>query len=164
MIKRVIFIVSCLAVAMLVAYLAQPYTDQNSDLILFVTTVFTVFAGFLVAIITVLGDPSLVPSGSWRNVEERRFNIEQRIVWHIYLFIFYLITIALIFASIILEKVPKEIVYECIKSWITRGYLFFGVFSFLLSFALPFALHKVQMSRLDQETERRREADGIKPD
>jgi hypothetical protein len=163
--KRGIFILTCLLVAVLVACWAEPYADQNSDLILFVTTVFTVFAGFLVAIITIIGDPSLVPGGSWRLVEHRRDSIEQRIVWHIYLFLCYLVTIAFIFVSVIFEKVPKEIISESVKAWIARGYLFFGVFSFLLSFALPFALHRVKMSRLDQETERRRQSEGIdRPD
>ena len=61
---RIFFLVTCLIVAALVAYFAQPYAEDNSDLILVVTTVFTVFAGFLVAIITILGDPSLVPTGN----------------------------------------------------------------------------------------------------
>jgi hypothetical protein len=162
--KRAIFIAICLVLSAAAADLAQPYSINNSDLVLVVTTVFTVFAGFLVAIITILGDPSLVPSGSWRNVENRRDNIEQRIVWHIALFGLYLLTIAFIFVSVILEKVPTSIVSDEFKAWIDRGHLFFGVFSFLASFGLPFALHKLQMSRLDEETERRRRAEGIKPE
>jgi hypothetical protein len=160
---RIVFTGVCFGMAIFVAYWAQPYTDNNTDIVLFVTTVFTVFAGFLVAIITILGDPSLVPGGSWRNVEARRDGIEQRIVLHIYLFVFYLITIAFIFVSVIFEKVPNSVISEDIKAWVVRGYLFFGVFAFLLSFALPFALHRIQMSRLDEETERRRRADGIPP-
>ena len=162
--KRIAFFVICAISATAVAFYAQPYASDNSDLILVVTTVFTVFAGFLVAIITVLGDPSLVPSGSWQIVENRREAIEQRIIWHIYLFVLYLITIALIFFSVILKKVPNSVVSADHKAWIDRAYLFFGVFSFLLSFGLPYALHKIQMSRLDEETERRRREAGIKDD
>jgi hypothetical protein len=160
--KRFVFTFVCFVIASAVSYFAQPYAAGNSDLILVVTTVFTVFAGFLVAIITVLGDPSLVPGDSWRSVESRRDNIEQHILWHSYLFLAYLITIALIFVSVLVHKVPCEIISDGAKVWIDRGYLFFGVFSFLMSFALPFSLREIQMRRLDEETEQRRRKAGIK--
>jgi hypothetical protein len=73
----------------------------------------------------------------------------------------YLITIALIFISVIVERVPEEVIDRSVKAWIDRGYLFFGVLSFFWSFWLPFALHSFQMSRLDEETERRRRAENI---
>ncbi len=158
---RAIFIIGCFAIGAAAAFYCQPYVKDNSDAVLIVTTVFTVFAGFLVAIITILGDPSLVPSGSWRLVESRRESIEHRIIWHIYLFGLYLVTIGLIFVSSIIKKAPNEIVSMDWKVWIDRAYLFFGVGSFLLSFALPFALHKLQMDRLDREIERRRREAGI---
>jgi hypothetical protein len=162
MTKSGLFLCFCLAVAGIAAWYAQPYVGDNSDVVLVVTTVFTVFAGFLVAIITILGDPSLVPPGSWQIIENRREMIEQRIIWHIYLLILYLVTIALIFTSVILRKVPVGIVSEAAKAWIDRAYLFFGIFSFLLSFALPSALHRTQMNRLNEETERRRKAVGLR--
>jgi hypothetical protein len=152
-----------LLISVATAYYAEPYAHDNSDLVLIVTTVFTVFAGFLVATITILGDPSLVPTGSWRIVESRRDNVERDIIFHSWLFVLYLITIALIFASVVVRKVPCDIVACWIKTWIERGYLFVGVFSFLVSFTLPFALHKIQMKRLDEETERRRISEGIEP-
>ena len=82
---RAIFIFGCFVIGAVAAYYRQPYVRENSDAVLIVTTVFTVFAGFLVAIITILGDPSLVPEGSWRLVEQRRESIHNRIISHIYL-------------------------------------------------------------------------------
>jgi hypothetical protein len=158
---RWVVIFVTLLMAALASWEAQPYAENNSDLILVVTTVFTVFAGFLVAIITFLGDPSFVPSGSWRKIEGRRNLMEQRLTRHIVLFMMYLMTIALIFVSVIVAKIPNNTINPSVKIWIDRGYLFFGVFSFLLSFWLPFALHSFQMSRLDEETERRRKAENI---
>jgi hypothetical protein len=143
------------------AFYCQPYVKENSDALLIVTTVFTVFAGFLVAIITILGDPSLVPDGTWRAAESRRENIEHRIIWHIWLFVLYLSTIGLIFISAVVKKAPDDVVSLDWKVWIDRAYLFVGVSSFLLSFALPFAMRKIQMDRLDREIERRRRRDGI---
>ena len=153
---RVILAFVFLIISIVTAYYAEPYSHENSDLVLIVTTVFTVFAGFLVATITILGDPSLVPSGNWRIVESRRDNIERDIIFHSWLFVLYLLTIALIFASVVVRKIPCDIVACWIKVWIERAYLFVGVFSFLVSFTLPFALHRIQMKRLDEEAERRK--------
>jgi hypothetical protein len=153
---RAIFIIICLIVGGVGAYYAQPFARGNADIVLVVTTVFTVFAGFLVAIIAILGDPSLVPGDDWKTVENRRNNIEGRIIWHIWLFVIYLVTLAVLFISVVLEKVPCAIVSDRVKDWIEFGYLFIGTFSFCLSFALPFALLRLQMQRLDEETERRR--------
>lgn len=49
----------------------------------------------------------------------------------------------------------KTNVSECVKLWFERSYLFFGIFSFLLTFALPSMLFKMQMGRLDAEISRR---------
>ena len=152
---RVILALVFLIISIVTAYYAEPYSLENSDLVLIVTTVFTVFAGFLVATITILGDPSLVPPGNWRIVESRRDNIERDISFHSWLFVLYLLTIALIFASVVVRKIPCDIVACWIKVWIERTYLFVGVFSFLVSFTLPFALHRIQMKRLVDCEERR---------
>jgi hypothetical protein len=161
---RSLFICICVVIGAVVAYYAQPYVHDNADVVLIVTTIFTVFAGFLVAIITILGDPSLVPGGDWKIAENRRKNIESTLMWHNYLFAMYLITLALIFSSAVIKNVPVAIIPEIVKVWIDRGYLFFGASSFMLSFALPFALQRIQMRRLDHEIDRRRREAGIKDD
>jgi hypothetical protein len=121
----------------------------------------TVFAGFLVAIITILGDPGMIPSGSWRVAELRRNNIEARLITHIWLFVFYLISIGFLFAGALLNKAPEALVSMEWKIWIERLYLFFGVSSFLLTFALPIALLRFQLGRIDAEIDRRRREAGI---
>jgi hypothetical protein len=153
-----LFIIVSAGCAGAAAYYAQPYV-HDSDVVLVLVTVFTVFAGFLIAIITILGDPALIPDGSWRVVELRRGNIEKRLHTHVYLFMLYLITIGLLFSGLILHKALEE--GSCVNLWIERSYLFFGVFSFLLSFGLPISLMKLQKARVDAETERRRRAAGI---
>jgi uncharacterized membrane protein len=108
-----------------------------------------------------LGDPSSIPEGSWRTVEINRDNIIRKLIWHIALFVLYLITIALVFIAVILEKTPDCVVALSVKIWIDRAYMFFGVSAFLLSFALPSILLKMQMDRIDAESARRRAQAGI---
>lgn len=158
---RAFFIVGCLLLGGVAAYFGQPLAHENADSLLIIITVMTVFAGFLVAIITILGDPAMVPAGSWRTAELRRQNIEARLITHIWLFVFYLIAIGFLFAGALLNKAPEETISMIWKVWIERLYLFFGVSSFLLTFGLPFALLRFQLGRVDAEIERRRRDAGI---
>lgn len=94
-------------------------------------------------------------------LEMRRENVEARLVTHTYLFIAYLIGIALLFIGALLEKAPDGDVPDGVKVWIERAYLFWGIFAFLLTFGLPTALLKLQIARYDAEIERRRAESGI---
>jgi hypothetical protein len=161
---RILFFAACLLIGAISAYYGQPLVHQNSDAIVIIITVMTVFAGFLVAIITILGDPALIPVGSWRVAENRRETIEAKLIVHIWLFIWYLAAIGLLFVGALITKAPDEIVSAAWKTWIERGYLFFGVTSFLFTLALPNALLKFQIGRIDNEIETRRRRDGISSD
>jgi hypothetical protein len=160
--KRALFIILCLALGGVGACYAQPYMHHNADAVLIIVTVFTVFAGFLIAIITIIGDPIMIPEGSWRVAEGGRHRMEGRLVWHIVLFVFYLITIGLLFTGVILDKALDE--HNALKLWIERAYLFVGISSFFFTFALPAALLEMQRARYDAETDRRRRAVGIPSD
>jgi hypothetical protein len=159
---RLLSILACAGVGALSAYFAQPYVHQNSDLILIIITVFTVFAGFLIAVITIIGDPIMIREGSWRIAEGGRGTMQQRLLWHVVLFVLYLITIGLLFVGVVLEKALPS--YSPILVWIERTYLFVGVTSFLFTFALPLALLQMQQARYDAEIERRRQRAGIPPE
>jgi hypothetical protein len=159
---RALAIIACLTISAVVAYFGQPLVHGNQDAITVIITVMTVFAGFLVAIITVLGDPGMIPVGSWRAAEVRRENIEARLTTHIWLFVLYLIAIALLFAGVLVNKSTEVSIIW--KVWIERLYLFFGVSSFLFTFALPKALLKFQIARIDAEIERRRQDAKIAPE
>jgi hypothetical protein len=85
---------------------------------------------------------------------------EARLI-HIWLFVFYLISIGFLFAGALLNKAPEAVVSMVWKVWIERLYLFFGVSSFLFTFGLPYALLRFQLGRIDAEIARRREEAGI---
>jgi hypothetical protein len=161
---RALLIGFCFCISGVAAYYGQPLAHENPDAILIIITVMTVFAGFLIAIITVLGDPAMIPVGSWRVAETRRDNIEAKLTRHIWLFVFYLIAIGLLFTGALLNKAPDSVVSMGWKTWIERLYLFFGVSSFLFTFALPAALLKFQMGRIDAEIEKRRQEANIASD
>jgi hypothetical protein len=160
--RRIILIVGCMLAASLAAYYGQPYAHQNSDVVTVMITVMTVFAGFLVAIMAVMGDPALLPEGSWRVVEHRREGIENRLAIHWWLFVLYMVAIGFLFVGVLLDKAPDATISEIWKIWIERLYLFFGITSFLLTFGLPKAIWQLQMARVDAEEAKRRNQVGLK--
>jgi hypothetical protein len=159
---RLLLIIGCFVVAAFAACYAQPYVHKNADLVLILVTVFTVFAGFLIAVITIIGDPIMIREGSWRVAEDGREQMQARLFWHIVLFVLYLITIGLLFVGVILERALDE--HNLWRIWFERAYLFAGVSSFLFTFALPGALLQMQQARYDAEIDRRRRAVNISDD
>ena len=158
---RALLVLGNLVLSWIMAYYGQQYVMGNSDAILILVTVITVFAGFLVAIIAVLGDPSLIPSRSWRAVENRRESVEVELIRHTWLFVFYLVSIGALFVGAVAKGAPSSVVSDAVKIWMTRIYMFFGIASFLFTFGLANSLLKYQMARHDAEEDRRRREAGI---
>lgn len=150
---RVGTLIVCAVAAAVVAYYGEPHVKKNADAILILTTVFTVFAGFLVAIIAVLGDPTMLPEGNWRLAEGRREKLESQLIVHVWLFVAYLLAIAFLFAGVMIRDAT---VPELIKVWVNRASLFLGVLSFMFTFGLAKSMLTFQMARLEAEIKRRR--------
>ncbi len=157
---RIAFIILAAIVSGVAARYGQPLMHENTDAITVIITVMSVFAGFLVAIITILGDPALLGDANWRSAELQRDQVAARLAAHIWLFVIYLVAIALLFVGVLLNKatgVPEEA-----KIWVQRLYLYFATFSFFLTLGLPAALWRFQLARLDREIERLRKKHGMK--
>jgi hypothetical protein len=138
------------------AIFGQPLIYGNDQAINVIVTVFSILAGFLIAIIAIIGDPLLLSPGSWRRSEHRSTIIRKRLVRQKYLFLMYLIVLILIFIS----TLTKES-YGFITVWVERVYLFLATCAFILSLKLPFALVKMQQDRIDSIIDAKREKAGI---
>lgn len=157
---RLLFFILCLVCGGYAAYIAQPYTNENPDVVTILITTYTVFAGFSIAIISIIGDPSAIPKGTWRIAEGRRQRMEQQLNLHVFFFVLYLITIGLLFVGALTRKSLPD--GHIARLWVEYLYLFFGTSSFLLTLSLPFALRDIQRSRYDAETENRRRDANIR--
>ena len=159
--KRILWALICTSIGVVGAYYGQPYTSHNADVVLIIVTVFSVFAGFLIAIITIIGDPIMIEEGSWRIAEGGHNAMRRRLFAHIALFILYLVTIAALFVGAILDKaLDAHSISKMIVEWV---YLFLGITSFMMTFALPASLWSMQKARYEAEIERRRTQAGITP-
>jgi hypothetical protein len=140
----------------LASYYGQPLVHGNQDAINVIVTVFSILAGFLVAVITLVGDPKSLPSGSWQVARLGSELTYNRLIRHKWLFKAYLVTLFLIFVSIVIKnRFPSaQVVIEYI-------YMFFAAVSCFLSFKLPAALMELQQERIEHEIEERRKNEGI---
>jgi hypothetical protein len=162
-VNRQIFIFICMVLGAVASYFGQPFLTENADATVILITTFTVFAGFLIAIIAIIGDPVMIREGSWRTAEAGRSKMEARLIWHAWLFVIYLVTIGLMFVGVIVSK-AFEHQHGAWNLWIERAYLFFGATSFLFTFALPTMLMQMQRERYDAEIARRRNEAGLDSD
>jgi hypothetical protein len=158
---RAIFILVCFICGIIGAYFGAEHVVANQDLINLLLTAFTVFAGFLVAVIAIVADPSTIPPGSWRIAENRRAEIDASLIRHMYLFYVYLVAIALLALATVLMKLNLPNGVDAAKLWLARAYLTVGITGFLLTFGLPIMIVHMQRARIDREIERRRETEGI---
>lgn len=134
---------TAIAVGAVAGWYGQDFVHDNEKARDVIVTVFSILAGFLIAIMTLLGDQSVLP-GSWRIAQAQRDAIRAKLIRQKWLFYFYLITLTLIFAhTLVVAKFP------CTAMWIERAYFGFAVTSFLLSFKLPSTLMQVQTDRID---------------
>ena len=138
------------------AYYGQPLIHENTEAINLIVTTFSVLAGFLVAIIAIIGDPALLPPGSWRAAEMERGKVIARLRRHRMLFLLYLITLLFIFLAVL---IPDK--YYSVIIWLERIFLFTGVLAFTMSFLLPSSLMQAQEERINTIIEHKRSEEGI---
>ncbi|WP_374312968.1 hypothetical protein [Dongia sp.] len=135
----------------------QPLVHGNQDAINTIVTIFSILAGFQIALITLLGDPGYLSGMAWQGLEARRDAFHARLSRQKYLFVVYLLTLALaLFAIVIKDTSPT------LKMWLEHGFLGLGGFAFALSLGLPWSLLSIQMHRYDALIEARRQDVGIK--
>ena len=116
-------------------------------------TVLSILTGFLIAIITMLGDPRNLLAGSWRLGSVHRREIKRALNRFSALFYLYLAAIAMAFvASLVDGSIPCSV-----HRWIEHVALSVGAGALALSFGLPMAVRREQMRRLDEAVENRRD-------
>ena len=132
-------------------WFGQPWIHDNDRAINIIVTMFSILAGFLVAIMTIVGDPSSFGRRGWKSHELGQKAVFQRLARQKWLFGLYLITLGLIFVESLISKA-----YPIVGIWMERLYLGLSVTAFLISLRLPGVLMKIQMERHDEAIEAKR--------
>jgi hypothetical protein len=139
------------------AVYGQPLIHNNETAVNVIVTVFSIFAGFLVAIMTIMGDPGAFSGRSWRANELNRGTVYNRLIRQKWMFILYLTTLGLIFAASLIKNILPDFLV-----WIERIYLGAAITAFILSLGLPSSLMEIQLARHDELIESKRRQVGIK--
>lgn len=125
----------------------QPLIHDNDMAINVIVTVFSILAGFLVAIMTMMGDPSSFSGRSWRANEKGRQNIFNQLIRQKWMFILYLVTLGLVLAASLVAKILPDLAI-----WMERIYLGTAITAFVLSLGLPSTLMRIQLAKHDEIT------------
>lgn len=136
-----------------VGWYGQPFVHGNDEARGVIVNVFSILAGFLITVMTLLGEPGLYRGRTWRSDAVKRSNVYKRLVRHKWLFISYLVVLALVFATtIVAKREPDSRQVACLEGL----YLGFATYAFVYSLMLPSRLLNLQLARFDELVESRR--------
>ncbi len=157
---RAITIAIVIVVSGLFAWISEPYARNNTDLFMAIITMFSVFGGFLVAVMSIAGEPLVSKEGSWRRLELGRDSAIHRMDRARLLFYAYLVAAMLILVVLGLQKTQDPNLL-CVLKYINMLCLWFSGMGVLFSFSLPSMLIGIQQSRIDGEIDRRKKAGPV---
>lgn len=141
---RLLFLGAALVASGLTGWLGQPLISNNTDAINTIVTIFSILAGFLIAVITFIAEPALARAKDWQELQTLKPEVEKKLTRQSLLFVLYLATLGLALAMFLVPDDCRNVLV-----WFERIFLGLAVFIFLLSFTLPGSLMKIQMERYE---------------
>lgn len=171
--RKTLYLFLTLVCSYFLAVLFQPLlTEKALDVLV---NIYSILAGFLIGIIALIGDPSSLPSGSWRIAENATQNTFRKLKSTKNLLYIYLLTLFIIFSyKLLAVSETKDVIIslpfgidllEHLKTFkkITEEFILFLSFvAFSYSFTLPNSVFEIQKRRVEKEIESRREQANIK--
>ncbi len=117
----------------------------------YIGLIYSVLAASLFATISIVGDPGNLLRGGWRRAWEEAKGIQFRLLRLTYLFVLYLVVLAALVVSEIVEakQLCNWYIVHDVFAWLS-------IVAFLWSLWLPFEIKDIQVSRLEQEIESRK--------
>lgn len=167
MTARAIYIIISACISIAVAYFGAPLLKESKEAINGLINVFSILAGVLVAVISIIGDPSMLMPGNWRVGFERAKDTQLKIARYSLLFAVYIASLAILIVAMVDRDANAPYINDSILLYL--GILkqrdcgvifyiatFFSSWSILLSIPLPFNLMSIQMERMEHEIDSRR--------
>lgn len=141
----------CAAVAVIVSAVASTvFGDRltnGADVLSFIATIFSILAGVLIAVISILGDPSMLLDQSWRHSYLSATETQRKIHRQTDIFIVYVLLLISLFVFLLAD--PKAASFW----YIQHATFFLTVLAFIASLTLPYSLKGIQKMRLDKAIE-----------
>ena len=151
--KGAVTVLVALALSAAAGWFGQPFVHGNDEARGIIVNVFSILAGFLITVMTLLGEPGLYRGRTWRADAVKRTNVYRRLARHKWLFVIYLVVLGLVFCtSIVSRRYPDCIAVVRLE----QTYLSFSAFAFIMSLLLPGRLMNLQLARFDELIAERR--------
>ncbi len=144
------FICFAIAAAFL-AWKGQPFAHGNEKAIEIIINVFSILAGFLIAILTLFSDMRFDESANWRKLELQEAVQQQKFGKHSLLFFTYLSVLISVFLVILLTGQENSSLKDSsIITCLELVYLFLAILSVIYSLFLPSNLLKIRKQEFDR--------------
>lgn len=142
--QRISTTIFAVGVSIFVGFRFQPMVSNNPDAVNTVVTIFSILAGFLIAVITFIAEPTLKRARDWQQLQLMKSTIRRQLFRQKMLFYLYLITLGIALAMFL---TPQS--YTDLLKHLQTAFLSLATFVFLASFTLPGSLMKIQMERYE---------------
>ena len=150
---RITLFIVIIGVSATAGWFGQPWIHDNSEIRSITVNVFSVLAGFIIAVMTFIGDPGLNRGRTWRSDEIHKRVVYNRLIRHQWLFITYLFVLMLVMmVAVVIKSHPNSLLTTNLE----RLYTGTTCLAFCYSFLLPCKLIKYQLERFDELIEMRR--------
>lgn len=123
--------------------------SNNADAVNIIVTVFSVLAGFMMAVVGLLPDATIKRARTTEELILMKKTVERKLRRHEWLFYLYIVTLGL---SLCLNLIKDETEW---KKYAEMFFLSLSVFVFILSLTIPSALRQIQMDNYKAEIESR---------
>ncbi|MBL0845111.1 hypothetical protein [Pseudomonas mediterranea] len=153
--RKVIYFFMCVVISIFFAWKFQPNYHENSNALSVLVTVFSILAGFLVAVMAIVGSERALKGRNWRQDTFYLIKVKQDLQRHAALFYLYLQVLALSFLATLKFEWP-----EIVQISIETVLLFLACLAMLLSFSLPGQLTRRHLSDLEFAIKMRRDKDA----
>jgi hypothetical protein len=117
---------------------------KNDAAVNVIVTIFSILAGFLIAVITLIVDPILSAAKNASQLKYMRSTIKRKLFRHNALFVLYLFSLGL---SLLMFLTPDQNIV--LKKLLHCIFLSISIFVFMISFTLPFSLMRIQLEKYD---------------
>lgn len=153
--RKVVTFLFIIILSSIISYFIQPFIHGNEKAIDLIINVFSILAGFLVAIMTLFSDFSINNETNWRELSLKKNTIRVRAAKNKYLFYCYLLVLIFVFISILLSKSEIEW-HKIVVKYAEYAYLIFACISLCYSVFLPKKIYQLQKEKLDSALKERK--------
>jgi hypothetical protein len=117
---------------------------NKTDVLGIVATIFSILAGVLMAVISILGDPSMLLDQSWRHSYFSATETQRQLHRQTDIFVIYVVLLIGLFVFMLCDVLSPWFWY------VQRGVFFLTSLAFIASLSLPYTLKTIQRRRLQR--------------